>query len=130
MTMLRALADFACEVDGELIYVEKDKTRVSSQWPGLKDSRHLFRARDGTGKRQRHTHRVPRPRQRGPTHRGVQALMLARHGVIVNRDDREFIREVKALYDVDTDVLRDRVMLSSLPDDERNRVLTHRERTS
>jgi hypothetical protein len=56
--------------------------------------------------------------------------MLARHGVIVNRDDREFIREVKALYDVDTDVLRDRVMLSSLPDDERNRVLTHRERTS
>jgi hypothetical protein len=49
MTMLRALADFACEVDGELIYVEKDKTRVSSQWPGLKDSRHLFEPVTGRG---------------------------------------------------------------------------------
>jgi hypothetical protein len=40
--MMRALADFACEVDGELIYVQKGVTRVSSDHPLLADSRHLF----------------------------------------------------------------------------------------
>jgi hypothetical protein len=47
--MLRALADFACEIDGELIYVEKGRTRVSSEWPGLQDCRHLFERVDGRG---------------------------------------------------------------------------------
>lgn len=42
MRMLRALADFACEVDGELIYVQKGVTRVAENHPVLTDSRHLF----------------------------------------------------------------------------------------
>jgi hypothetical protein len=40
--MLRALADFACEIDGELIYVQKGVTRVAEDHPILTDSRHLF----------------------------------------------------------------------------------------
>jgi hypothetical protein len=47
--MMRALADFACEVDGELIYIEKGKTRVSSDHPLLRDSRHLFEPVRGLG---------------------------------------------------------------------------------
>jgi hypothetical protein len=47
--MLQALADFACEVDGELIYVEKGKTRVSSGHPMLADCRHLFEPVRGRG---------------------------------------------------------------------------------
>jgi hypothetical protein len=47
--MLRAIADFACEVDGELIYVEKGKTRVSSAHPMLTDCRHLFEPVRGLG---------------------------------------------------------------------------------
>jgi hypothetical protein len=56
--------------------------------------------------------------------------MLARHGVIVSRDDREFIREVEALYDdvVDTETLRDAVFLSSLGKAERLHVEQHRQR--
>jgi hypothetical protein len=56
--------------------------------------------------------------------------MLARHGVIVGRDDREFVAQVGALYDdlVDVDVLADMVLLSSLPPDERWRVEQHRRR--
>jgi hypothetical protein len=48
MTMFRALTAFPCEVDGELILIEKNE-RVSSQWPGLKDSRHLFEPVTGRG---------------------------------------------------------------------------------
>jgi hypothetical protein len=47
--MLRALADFACEVDGELIYVEKGRTCVSSSHPMLADCRHLFEPVRGRG---------------------------------------------------------------------------------
>jgi hypothetical protein len=42
MTMLKAIADFAVEVDGELICIEKNKTRVSADHPLLADCRHLF----------------------------------------------------------------------------------------
>lgn len=52
--------------------------------------------------------------------------MLARHGVIVSRDDRELLAEVEALHDVDMDALRDAVFLSSLPQDERWHVEQHR----
>jgi hypothetical protein len=48
--MLRALADFACEVDGELIFIRKGVDRVSSDWPGLADSRHLFEEVEGPGR--------------------------------------------------------------------------------
>jgi hypothetical protein len=56
--------------------------------------------------------------------------MLAPHGIIVGRDDREFVAEVAALYDdlVDPDVVADMVLLSSLPPDERWRVEQHRRR--
>jgi hypothetical protein len=49
MTMLQALASFPVEVDGELIYVEKGRTRVSSKWPGLEGARHLFEPVRGPG---------------------------------------------------------------------------------
>jgi hypothetical protein len=56
--------------------------------------------------------------------------MLGPHGIITGRSDKEFLREVEAIYDdiIDVDQLRDMVFLAGLPDDERNRVLTHRER--
>jgi hypothetical protein len=56
--------------------------------------------------------------------------MLGPHGIIVGYDDREFLREVAALYDdiVDMDALRDMVLLSSLPVDERQRIEQHRAR--
>jgi hypothetical protein len=58
--------------------------------------------------------------------------MLARHGIIVGcrSDDKQFLAEVEALYDdiVDVDALRDMVLLSSLPPDERWRVEQHRRR--
>jgi hypothetical protein len=47
--MLRALADFTVEVDGELIMIEKDKTRVSDSHPMLADCRHLFEPVRGRG---------------------------------------------------------------------------------
>jgi hypothetical protein len=54
--------------------------------------------------------------------------MLARHGVIVGRDDREFVRETTALYDdiVDRDWLADRVLLAGLSAADRLRVEQHR----
>ena len=54
--------------------------------------------------------------------------MLGRNRTIVSRDDRTLVREVEALYDVDMDALRDAVLLSSLPPDERWRVEQHRRR--
>jgi hypothetical protein len=49
MTMLKALADFTVEIDGELILIEKGKTRVSSSHPLLADCRHLFEPVRGRG---------------------------------------------------------------------------------
>ena len=54
--------------------------------------------------------------------------MLGPHGIIIGRDDSEFVAQVEALYDVDGDVLADRVLLSSLSPDERWRVEQHRRR--
>lgn len=47
--MLRALASFPVEVDGELILIEKGRTRVSSSHPMLADCRHLFEPVRGRG---------------------------------------------------------------------------------
>jgi hypothetical protein len=49
MTMLRALADFTVEIDGELVFVERGKTRVSDSHPMLADCRHLFEPVRGRG---------------------------------------------------------------------------------
>jgi hypothetical protein len=48
--MLRALADFTVELDGELVFIEKGRDQVSSDWAGLKDCRHLFEPVAGAGR--------------------------------------------------------------------------------